>query len=191
MASQSRKPNGSNGTTSARLIDAEAIRSRAELVTVSAAGIARIADEVAQGATSQLGSLDAALGDMNEVVASLIDTAGQAESRHQLERGHGVVSERDRSLDRAGVREYGEPVDIDCADVGGCAAVERVNSVGSGFGARDVDRCATGRRLGGADGCRHEIRYERHRVPHVCGERNRRVDRRNFAVDRGCRFQCD
>ena len=81
MASQSRRPNGSNGTHhGARLTDFEAIRSRAELVTVSAAGIARIADEVAQGATSQLGSLDAALEEMNEVVTSLVDTAGQAES---------------------------------------------------------------------------------------------------------------
>ncbi|HET9467565.1 MAG TPA: hypothetical protein VFO48_04095, partial [Vicinamibacterales bacterium] len=79
MASQSRKTNGSNGGHG-RGIDTKTLRSRAELVTVSAAGIARIADEVAQGSVAQLGTLDEALGDMNEIVASLGETAIQAES---------------------------------------------------------------------------------------------------------------
>src|SRR5262245_21990130 len=79
MAPQSRRTNGANGLYS-RGIDIVTIRSQAEQVSLSAAGIARIADEVAQGATVQLGSLDGALGEMNEVVASLLDTAAQAES---------------------------------------------------------------------------------------------------------------
>ena len=127
MASHSRKPNGSNGTHGTRFIDSEAIRSRAELVTVSAAGIARIADEVAQGATSQLGSLDAALAEMNDVVASLIDTAGQAESATNS--SEGMVSSVNEIA--ASIEQVSANTTSLSSSIAQCFGVDRAGAMGA------------------------------------------------------------
>src|SRR5262249_59677067 len=80
MATQNRKSvNGANGHR-ALAFDPAVIRSRAEQVTESASDIARIADEVSAGADSQIRSLDDALSNVNQMAASLRETAGQAES---------------------------------------------------------------------------------------------------------------
>jgi len=81
MALKSRKPNGSHGRGNGRYaIDTGVLRSRAEQMTVSVAVIARKVDEVAEGTATQVRGLGTTLADMNEIVASLGETADQAES---------------------------------------------------------------------------------------------------------------
>ena len=78
MAGKSRKTNGSANGGGPLLLDPHLIRSRAEEVTGTASGIARIAGEVSAGAEEQRQSLDDALTGMNEMAASLGETATQA-----------------------------------------------------------------------------------------------------------------
>src|SRR5215207_3238121 len=80
MASTSRKSNGSNGRSHGTPFDTSALRTRAEQMSLSIAGIARVVDEVAEGATAQSRTLDSAIGDISELLTSLGHTAGQAES---------------------------------------------------------------------------------------------------------------
>ena len=76
----------------------------AEQVATAANAIARMTDEVSDGAEAQIRSLDGALSGLNEMAASLTETAGQAESVSALRRGAGVVGQRDGGVDRAGDR---------------------------------------------------------------------------------------
>jgi methyl-accepting chemotaxis protein len=92
MASpQTRKPNGrangaplrrtSNGNGKASGgVDTHRMRERADQVTHSASGIARIADAVFEGAETQIRSLDEAVAGINQIAASLRETAQQTES---------------------------------------------------------------------------------------------------------------
>ena len=61
-------------------IDTQMVLSQAEQVAATAGTIARLNEEVSEGADAQLRSLDRALASVNEMAASLTQTAGQAES---------------------------------------------------------------------------------------------------------------
>jgi len=77
MASRNGQLNGrGNGHRAA--IDTRAALDQALRVTEAAGVIARLSDEFAQGATSQVRSLDDALTGLNEMAASLGETASQA-----------------------------------------------------------------------------------------------------------------
>src|SRR6185295_2474431 len=69
------KNNKSNST-----VDIKRVRERTVVITDSAAKISRTADEVANGAESQISALDAAVGGMKDMSTSLKDTAVQARS---------------------------------------------------------------------------------------------------------------
>src|SRR5262249_53705050 len=78
---RTRKANGRTaGRRAASLLDIHAMRERAERVTRSATDIARIADAVYEGAETQIRSLDEAFSTVNQMTASLKETAQQAES---------------------------------------------------------------------------------------------------------------
>ena len=169
----------------------QALRSRAELVTVSAAGIARIADEVARARRRSCGSLDAALSDMNDVVASLIDTAGQAESATNSSEGMvSSVNEIAASIEQvsantaslsSSIAQTAASAQQSSASIQSAVASAQEMSTAAQQVAASVAQMAAGTKAV----------TQRHRVPHIGGERNRRVDRRNFAVDRGRRRQRD
>src|SRR5690348_15483624 len=61
-------------------VDVHRVRERADKVTASASGIARIADAVWEGAEAQVRALDSAVAGMTAMTTSLRDTATQAES---------------------------------------------------------------------------------------------------------------
>ena len=69
----------SNGRV-APAFDTRLVLSQAEQVVTTAGTIARISDEVSEGTESQTRALDRALGSLNDMSASLKETAGQAES---------------------------------------------------------------------------------------------------------------
>ncbi|MEO5742176.1 MAG: methyl-accepting chemotaxis protein, partial [Vicinamibacterales bacterium] len=61
-------------------MNAAVLRTHAEQMSLSIAGIVRTAGEVAEGTTVQARTLDSTLSHLGELSASLADTAGQAES---------------------------------------------------------------------------------------------------------------
>ena len=67
--------------------------------------IVEMTDQVSQGAETQVRSLDGALSGLNEMTASLKETAAQAGSVSTLHREPGLVDQRGGRLDRAGDRE--------------------------------------------------------------------------------------
>ena len=81
MATRSHKSaNGSNGHAPASPADLAAIRAGVERVTASATGVARLADDVSEGAERQIQTIDGTVSEMDEIAASLAETAAQAES---------------------------------------------------------------------------------------------------------------
>ena len=67
-------------TPAVHSLDSNVIRQQAALVTASAEVIARTTEEVAEGAAVQISAVDGVLSGLNEMSASLRETAGQAES---------------------------------------------------------------------------------------------------------------
>ena len=80
MASRNGQANGRGNGHRARAFDTQAAFDRALRVTEAAGEIVRLSDQVAHGATSQVRSLDDALTGLNQMSASLGETAGQAET---------------------------------------------------------------------------------------------------------------
>ena len=79
MASRSSKTNGRpNGRPAG--FDPRRVTAQTEQVTTAANAIARLTDDVSDGAEAQIRSLDGALSGLNQMAASLKETAGQAES---------------------------------------------------------------------------------------------------------------
>src|SRR5262245_18280145 len=64
----------------AGVIDQRVLRDEANPISVAFARIARITDEVSEGADVQVRSLDSALSSLNQMTTSLKETATQAES---------------------------------------------------------------------------------------------------------------
>src|SRR6186713_3581997 len=75
-----RKVNGDGVAGHGRTFDPRLVLGQSEAVAASAANIAEIADQVSDGATSQLKSVDEALAGVSGMAASLTTTAGQAEA---------------------------------------------------------------------------------------------------------------
>src|SRR5262245_50288811 len=76
-----RKVNGRSSRAAQRSpFDTQLVLTQARQVTSTAGTLARITDQVAEGAEEQTRALDRALNSMNEVGASLKETAQQAES---------------------------------------------------------------------------------------------------------------
>ena len=69
--------NGTNGRAAARF-DPRLVLGQTDQVTASAASIARIADEVWEGAETQIKSLDDAREGVEGIATSLRHTAGQS-----------------------------------------------------------------------------------------------------------------
>ena len=81
MASNSRRGSNGHGTVAGALtVDTAAVRARADQIAFSADTLARITDQVAEGAESQDRSLESAVAEIAEMTASLAETATQAES---------------------------------------------------------------------------------------------------------------
>ena len=83
MASRSPKANGrAHGAVNGRrpALDARMVATQAEQVTASAIAIARITDDVSNGAETQIRSLDGTMSSLNEMAESLKETASQADS---------------------------------------------------------------------------------------------------------------
>src|SRR5215212_2182266 len=77
----SRTPRPAAGTNGRRpTLDATLVAARTDQVEAAAHAIARISGDVSEGADSQIRSLDGTLSGLNEMVASLKETAGQADS---------------------------------------------------------------------------------------------------------------
>lgn len=79
MAPRSTPPRRVNGVHSLAL-DTASVRNEAGLISHAAAALARMTEEVSDGADTQIRSLDEALSGVNEMAASLRETAAQAES---------------------------------------------------------------------------------------------------------------
>src|SRR4030095_5462337 len=80
MPTQTKKTNGRLNGARPRSIDVDLLHERAGQVTISANGIARIADAVFEGAEIQVRSLDEAVTGVNQMATSLKQTASQADS---------------------------------------------------------------------------------------------------------------
>jgi len=80
MATQTQRSNGSGRETRIAALNIGLVRDRALRVTDSANGIARIAEAVSDGADVQIRALDEAVSGVNQMAASLKETASQAES---------------------------------------------------------------------------------------------------------------
>lgn len=72
---KSTRSNGASGG-----INSQVVLDQAELLAGSASIVARVSEEVSEGAGTQLAAIESALTGLNEMSASLKETAGQAES---------------------------------------------------------------------------------------------------------------
>src|SRR6188768_3987601 len=72
--------NGANGHGGRPGVTSNAMLSRADSVAESAAAIAHLADEAAAGAETQMQTIDQTVGELNEMMGSLADSARRAES---------------------------------------------------------------------------------------------------------------
>ena len=106
MATRTKTNGRANG--SRRGFDPSLVAAQTDQLTAAAHAIARITDEVSEGADTQVRSLDATLSGLNEMAASLKETAGQADVRGGLRRGAAVVGQRDGGVDRAGHGQHGQ-----------------------------------------------------------------------------------
>ena len=79
MATRTKNTNGRSNGVRRLPLDRHLVQERAGQVTISAKGIARIADAVLEGAEGQIRSLEEAVTGVTQMAASLKQTAAQAE----------------------------------------------------------------------------------------------------------------
>ena len=187
-----RRTNGSNGHAGRiQRFDADAVRTRADQISHSASLIARVADEVAEGAQSQGRSLDEAVSELSGMTSSLVESSTQAESvsvsadelvssMNEMAASIEQVTANATSLSSFGRRDGCQRTGNDRLDSDHRRHGRGHVHVGSG------SRCVDHR-----NGEQHQERQPRHRGADGVDQRDGRSDRRDGAFDRRCRRQRD